>query len=550
MTRRIVVLSGRVASGKSSLAEALVYTYGAVRLSTRELLLKEAERLGVTLKNERRDLQEFGSKRDIDSDGRWVVDALLPLLASHDSDQVFVVDSVRLAEQLDALRTEFGRTVVHVHLTAFEDELARRYVARSDAIDAGSSYAKAAADLTERQVESLASLADLHVNTSISQAADVLVRCAAKIGLLPSLDVPLVDVLVGGQYGSEGKGNLAFYLAPEYDLLLRVGGPNAGHKVPTNPVMTHRSLPSGALANQSAPLLIGAGAVISPEVLRREIVAGNISEDRIHIDPQAMVITRQDVRAERDLKNAIGSTGQGVGAASARKIEGRSKKLLRLARDTPALRRFVREPIVHMLEDAFQGGKRVLLEGTQGAGLSLHHGQYPFVTSRDTTAAGCLSEAGIGMNRVRRVVMVVRSFPIRVQGPSGPMGLEVDWEKVAARSGMSASELLEAEKSSVQRKLRRVAEFDWTALRASAQLNTPTDIALTFADYMSAENSKAYRFDQLQVQTREFIEEIEGVASAPVSMIAGRFTARSVIDRRRWRGHVNYDAVTGSGARP
>jgi len=540
LTRRIVVLSGRVASGKSSLAEGLVGDYNALRVSTRELLLEYARAQGLVVPSDRAGLQAFGTKLDNSTSGQWIVDALLPVLSRLPENQVVVVDSVRLAAQLDALRHAFGRTVLHVHLTASAEDLELRFVGRGDGIDKDTTYAEVSADPTENQVESLAELADLHANTSITDVQDVLVRCAAKIGALSPLDARLVDVLVGGQYGSEGKGNLAYYLAPEYDVLLRVGGPNAGHKVPSDPVVTHRSLPSGALANPLAPLYIGAGAVVSPEVLAAELSQSGIAPERVHIDPQAMVVTAEDIESEAALKVAIGSTGQGVGAASARKINGRSGDVLRLARDTPALRQFVHAPIVDLLEEAFSKGQRVLLEGTQGTGLSLHHGSYPYVTSRDTSAAGCLSEAGIGIGRVRKIVMVVRSLPIRVQGPSGPMGKELSWAEVAMRSGMGVAELQEAERSSVQKKVRRVAEFDWKALRASAQLNTPTDIALTFADYISAENAKAFRFDQMNVGTREFIEEIEAVTSAPVSLISGRFTNRSVIDRRRWRGHVNY----------
>jgi len=547
MTRNIVVLSGRVASGKSSLAAGLVERHNAVRISTRDLLVQHAKSAGHPLTEKRRSLQEYGTKLDSDSAGKWIVEALIPVLYGLPDDQVVVLDSVRLSEQLDELRRTFGRTVVHVHVTAFDEDLEERFKSRADGIDSETSYEAVARDLTERQVESLAPLADLHVNTSVTDIADVLVRCAARIGLLTPLDSKLVDVLVGGQYGSEGKGNLAYYLAPEYDVLVRVGGPNAGHKVPSDPVMTHRSLPSGSLSNLKARLFIGAGAVISPAILAAEIRRSGISPERISIDPQAMVISGADVRAERGLKKAIGSTGQGVGAALARKINGRSDKGLVLARDSKELRPFVGPRVTDLLEESFSRGERVMLEGTQGTGLSLHHGQYPHVTSRDTSAAGCLSEAGIGLSRVRRVIMVVRSYPIRVQGPSGPIGKEVDWSDISRRSGLPEAELRVSEKSSVQQKLRRVAEFDWKALRANAQLNTPTDIALTFADYLQESNSKAFRFDQLHVNTREFIEEIESVTSAPVSLIAGRFTARSVIDRRRWRGQVQFDSNASGG---
>ena len=80
-----------------------------------------------------------------------------------------------------------------------------------------------------------------------------------------------MDVLVGGQYGSEGKGNIADYLAPEYAVLMRVGGPNAGHKVYEEPPYTHVSLPCGTRRHNEAQLLIGPGAVIEPGLLLDEI---------------------------------------------------------------------------------------------------------------------------------------------------------------------------------------------------------------------------------------------------------------------------------------
>ena len=77
-------------------------------------------------------------------------------------------------------------------------------------------------------------------------------------------------------------------------------------------------------------------------------------------------------------------------------------------------------------------------------------------------------------------------------------------------------------------------EFDWTLLRRAASLNGPTDIAITFADYVSVKNREARRFDQLTAETLRFIEEVERVAAAPVTMIATRFHSRSIIDRRSW----------------
>ncbi len=180
-----------------------------------------------------------------------------------------------------------------------------------------------------------------------------------------------------------------------------------------------------------------------------------------------------------------------------------------------------------------------MLEGTQGTSLSLHHGFYPYVTSRATTAAACMAEAGIAARHVRHVVMVCRTYPIRVGDSvdgrtSGPMGQPITFQEIAGRSGVPLSELEGTEVGSVSGRPRRVAEFDWAQLRRSLLLNGPTDIALTFADYLGVDNRKAYRYEQLNDATLRFIEEIEKVCGVPVSMISTAFNDRNIIDRRMW----------------
>ncbi len=343
-------------------------------------------------------------------------------------------------------------------------------------------------------------------------------------------------MVVGGQYGSEGKGNIAYHLAPEYDFLMRVGGPNAGHQViwPDGTVYTHRLLPSGTLAGD-AHLIIGAGAVIDLDVLLREVADCQVEFDRLTIDPQAMIINAEDREAERRLVKSIGSTGQGGGAATIRRIQ--RGKNVRLAKHISALRPFVR-PVAEILERAFSEGKSLMLEGTQGSALSLYHGDYPHVTSRDTNASGCLAEAGLPPTLARKVVIVCRTYPIRVMSPrrgsSGHMKQPVNWETIATRSGLDVEAITSVEKGSVSGNLRRVGEFDWALLRRTAFLNGATDIGLTFVDYLSSKNRDAERFEQLQAETIRFVEEVERVAAAPVTLISTRFDSRSIIDRRKW----------------
>jgi adenylosuccinate synthase len=542
MTLTIAVLSGPVSSGKSTLAERLATKYGAVHLRTRELMASHAAASGYALAMDRAALQKYGERLDTETNGRWVVDGLAPIIAKLGGSGLVVIDAIRIPAQLEALRRAFGRDVLHVHLLAPADVLETRYQNRrhSSPVVELSTYAEVAEDPTEASIGILEADADEVINTLRSTADDVVVRCAAALGLLPRLDDRLVDVIVGGGYGSEGKGNVAFYLAPEYEVLVRVGGPNAGHIVPLDPPYTHRLLPSGTRANEQAHLVIGPGAVIDVEQLLSEIADCQVEVDRLSIDPQAMVIAEADRSAERALREEIGSTGQGVGFATARRIIGRGGlpagfSDVELAGMIPILAPYTRRRAVDVLSEAFAKGKRVLLEGTQGTDLSLYHGTYPWVTSRDTTVSGCLAEAGIAPSRVRRVIMVVRTYPIRVGGFSGPVSQELTWEQIADRSGIDLGEILQTEKGSVSRNQRRVAEFDWAQLRRAAEINGATDIALTFADYLNADNDKARRFDQLTEETIRFIEEVERVAGTRVTLVSTRFHERSIIDRRSWR---------------
>ena len=395
--------------------------------------------------------------------------------------------------------------------------------------------------------------ADVRINTGRSDGRDTLVRVAGRLGLYSPPHVRCVDVLVGGQYGSEGKGHVAAYLARDYDVLLRVGGPNAGHTVSSaSGVYTYHHLPSGA-RDSDAKLLLGPGMTLKVDDLLREIAECGVKPERLFVDPQAMIIEPVDVECEKELVAKIASTGQGGGAAAARRILHRKPGAVRLARDIPELAAFVGAPPLYrgststQLELAYREGQSILLEGTQGSGLSLYHGSYPYVTSRDTNVAGCLAEAGISPSRVRRILMVVRPTPIRVANPdaggtSGGLKHEVTFEEVAKSANLDPTEIKTLEKTSTTKRDRRVGWFEWEQFRQACALNAPTDIVLTFADYFDAENRNARRFEQLTQGTIRFVEELERVAQAPVSLINTRFPReseekidlRTVIDRRNW----------------
>jgi adenylosuccinate synthase len=242
---------------------------------------------------------------------------------------------------------------------------------------------------------------------------------------------------------------------------------------------------------------------------------------------------------ETHLKEQIGSTAQGVGRATARKILERNPETsVRLARDAPELKHYIQDTI-EFFSNALSAGKRIMLEGTQGTSLSLHHGYYPHVTSRVTTATGCLGEAGFSARHVRRVIMVCRTYPIRVGDTdsgktSGYMSQEITLEEIHRRSRIPLPDLQHTETTSTTKRKRRIGEFDWAQLRRSLVLNGPTDIALTFVDYFDVENREAYRYEQLTPETIRFVEEIEKVSGVPVSILSTAFNDRNIIDRRMW----------------
>jgi len=532
---RLVLLSGRICSGKSVLSSELAKNFNSKILKTSDALIKVAEIRGIIPTRE--NLQGLGDQLDKETHGAWLFD----YLPTVESEETIVVDSVRIKEQVKSFRDKFGRKIVHIHLEAPEEELKKRFDIRQSSnpksMDANITFEDTKKSLTEINVKQFRKDADIRIDTNRCNSEQTLARVAAQLGLYSSPNQKVVDVLIGGQYGSEGKGQIAAYLAPSYDVLVRTAGPNAGHSVATPDGRDkYHQLPSGCRGLNNK-ILIAAGAVVNPDIFIKEIREFEISDDRMYLDPQAMVITEEDIQGETALVKSIGSTKSGTGLASARKISGRGDMTL-LAKDVPELKKYCRESVLDVLEKSYQLGERILLEGTQGSGLSLHHGDYPYVTSRDTNVAGCLSEAGISPRRVNKVIMVTRTYPIRVQSPegstSGDMFSELNWEEIALRSNIPLEELTKTERTTTTNRERRVGEFDWHQFRKACSLNAPTDIALTFVDYLDSKNKEARRFEQLNEDSIRFIQEIEAVAKAPVSLISTRFEERSIIDRRNW----------------
>jgi adenylosuccinate synthase len=303
-----------------------------------------------------------------------------------------------------------------------------------------------------------------------------------------------VTALVGAQYGSEGKGTIAYHLARKFDIHVRTGAPNAGHTIRHLGVdWKMRSIPCGWV-NPFADLVIGPGALVDLELLQEEVmkieVAGFKIKNRLFIDPKAIVIDPLRHRSfEGGITGAahklIGSTGEGVGPARMahmargtmpgdaawQRVEhvGDFRKILTkrgfLLDDTADL-------LNTRLNDDTDG--RILLEGTQGCGLSLIHGPWPYVTSCDTNVTTLLADAGLAPAHLVNTILVARTFPIRVAGNSGPLKDEIRWTDLGVPE----------ERTTVTQKVRRVGTWDDDLIYQAIRLNEPCTLALTFVDYL------------------------------------------------------------------
>ena len=351
----------------------------------------------------------------------------------------------------------------------------------------------------------------------------------------------MIVAVVGAQFGSEGKGKISALLSMYADLCLRSGGPNAGHSFENTKgkIESVRMLPSGV--SSPRPILgIGAGAVLDLDVLLGEIDRFQIQPTRLTIDSQAMLVQPQDLDQEVPLTQSISSTGKGAGAATARRILGRGRGAeAMLAGKCSKLAPFIGDVLGLVSAVADRNGV-IVAEGTQGFGLSLYHGSYPYVTSRDTTAAALCSEIGIPWRLLTEAVLVVRTFPIRVAGPSGPLESEIDWNTITKES---KSDISIVEYTTVTQRTRRVGRFDSGQVRRAILANAPTALALMQVDYLDSTDRGKSEFSQLGITSRTWIERVESDLGRQFGVISTGPRARDTILRREFLSNQLYEIM-------
>jgi adenylosuccinate synthase len=327
-------------------------------------------------------------------------------------------------------------------------------------------------------------------------------------------------VIAGGFWGDEGKGKIVSYLAlrDKVDVCMRTGSVNAAHTVLFRGRTFKLHMVPAAFVQENCRLLIGVGANIDVAQLQSELNETGVSK-RLKVDRHASIIesrhSSQDKKSEH-LKN-LGTTGRGVGPA----IEERVKRSAKLAKDLPELKPFLADT-VEEVNTAIDEGKTVILEGTQGLMLSLYHGTYPFVTSRDTSASAICSEAGVGPSRVDDVLLVLKAFITRVG--AGNLPNEISREEAIDRGWF--------ERAAGTGRERRSAPFNFRLARRVARINGATEIAVTKLDILYNECAHTNEFTKLPKEGQQFIAKIEKTTGVPVTIIGTGPDAMDIIDRR------------------
>jgi len=328
-------------------------------------------------------------------------------------------------------------------------------------------------------------------------------------------------VIVGAFWGDEGKGKIISYLAlnDKLDFCVRTGSVNAAHTVWLDGNKYALHMVPAAFIQPKCRLLIAAGANLHVAQFLKEMALTKVDARRVGIDNMASIIEEKHSAQDKAsaVNKGIGTTGWGVGPA----VEERARRTAKLAKDIPELKPYLAETVAE-INDGIDASKKVLLEGTQGFMLSLYHGTYPYVTSRDTGAAAICSEAGVGPTRVDDVLIVYKAFITRVG--AGPMLGEISMEEAKKRGWF--------ETAAGTGRNRRSAPFDFDLARKNAKINGATQAAVTKLDCLFPSCRSARKFDDLSEDAKQFIKEVEKRTGIPVVLIGTGPEALDIIDRR------------------
>lgn len=291
--------------------------------------------------------------------------------------------------------------------------------------------------------------------------------------------------LVDGQYGSTGKGLVAGMLAELFgrrvDYVTSNAGPNSGHtSYYEGEKIVLQQLPTFGVVGTKAGcfegmIFMNAGAIIDADKIEVEIALHDIRPFRVFIHPNAALVSPRALAMEQELRDRIGSTGKGTGAAQARKVMREPDAVAGANIHPPSL---FDQALVSHSHMPYDKEDMVFVEVSQGFSLSINEPRfYPFTTSRDCTVMQAMSDARIHPKDYAGCMMVCRTFPIRVAGNSGGHYLdqrEISWGELG----------VEPEITTVTQKTRRVFTWSRTQFQDAVKANRPEYLFINFMQYL------------------------------------------------------------------
>jgi adenylosuccinate synthase len=334
-------------------------------------------------------------------------------------------------------------------------------------------------------------------------------------------------VIVGGQWGDEGKGKIVDFLAEKADIVARAtGGNNAGHTVVVgDETFKFHLLPSGVI-HKGKLSICGNGMVIYPKQIIKEITdlesrGFNLTDNELNISSSSHVITEDQVEEDKKTGKKVGTTGRGIGPCYMAKIERTGLRMSEFIKeDSPEaakLRPFVNDTYV-VLNEALEQDKKILVEGAQGTMLDIDHGTYPFVTSSNPTAGGACTGLGIGPTKMDSVIAIIKAYTTRVgRGPfTTEQGTDEDTLSESKEDKLTDEEIKKAndgdeysvgkvlrkrgaEYGTTTGRARRTGWFDAVVAKYSRRINGLTSFVLTkldcFSDLDTIKICTAYEID-------------------------------------------------------
>lgn len=322
-------------------------------------------------------------------------------------------------------------------------------------------------------------------------------------------------MLLGGQYGDEGKGKFISYVAlrDNPEIVARGGvGPNAGHEINwKGKRYSLRLVPSG-FVNKNARLLIGAGVFVDPDVFLKEIELVD-ARDRTKIDFRAGVILPKHIELDKtENSKKIGTTGTGCGPA----VMDRVNRTAKLVSDIPELKPYLTDVAKEINET-----RNVLIEGSQGFMLSALYGTYPYVTSKDVSASTIAADVGLGPKAIDEIILVIKAYTTRVG--NGPFSNEISTQE-AVKLGFQ-------EYGTVTGRPRRTSkELHFDDLRTAVKINSATQLAISKIDVRFPGNKGVKKFKNLTQEAKDFIKKVEKELNVPVTIIGTGPNSEEIVD--------------------